>query len=51
LGIIQDQSDQSILQFDNLKNIDKNGFYKILTTFDIENREPYLISVPIVREL
>ena len=51
LAIIQEQSDQSILQFDNLKNIDKNGFYKILTTFDIENREPYLISVPIVRDI
>lgn len=51
LAIILEQSDQSILQFDNLKNIDKTGFYKILATFDIEKREPYLISVPIFRNL
>jgi hypothetical protein len=51
LGIIIEQSDPSIIQFDNLKNIDKTGFYKILETFDIDNREPYLISVPIIRNL
>jgi hypothetical protein len=51
LAIMIEQSDQSILQFDNFKNLDKNGFYKILATFDIGKREPYLISVPIIRNL
>lgn len=51
LAIILEQSDQTILQFDILKYVDKNGFYKILATFDIEKREPYIISVPIIRNL
>ena len=51
LTILLEQSDQSILQFDNLKSIDKTGFYRMLETFDIMKREPYLISVPIVRDL
>ena len=51
LAIILEQSDESILQLDNIKNADKTGFYKILETFDIDKKEPYLISVPIVRLL
>jgi hypothetical protein len=51
LAIILDQSDASIFQFDNIKNVDKTGFYKMLDTFDIDKKEPYLISVPIVRQL
>jgi hypothetical protein len=51
LAIILEQSDTSILQFDNIKNVDKTGFYKMLETFDIDKKEPYLISVPIVRRL
>jgi hypothetical protein len=51
LGIIIEQSDPSIIQFDNLKNIDITGFYKILETFDIDKRKPYFISVPIIRNL
>ena len=51
LGIILEQSDASILQYDNIKNIDKTGYYKMLETFDIDNKDPYLISVPIVRNL
>jgi hypothetical protein len=51
LTILLEQSDQSILLFDNFNNIDKSGFYKMLETFDIEKKEPYLISVPIVRYL
>ena len=50
LAIVLEQSDQSILQFDNLKNLDKNGFYKILETINIDKIEPYIISIPIVRE-
>ena len=51
LAIILEQSDTSILQLDNIKNADKTGFYKMLETFDIDKKEPYLISVPIVRLL
>jgi hypothetical protein len=51
LGIIIEQSDASIIHFDNLKNIDITGFYKILETFDMPKREPYFISVPIIRNL
>ena len=51
LGIIIEQSDPSIIQFDNLKNLDQHGFYKLLETINIDKREPYIISVPIVREL
>lgn len=51
LAILIDQSDQSIIQLINLINIDKDGFYKLLETFNIEKREPYLISVPIIRNL
>jgi hypothetical protein len=51
LAIIMEQSDVSILQYDNIKNVDKTGFYKMLETFDIDKKEPYFISVPIVRLL
>ena len=49
LAIILEQSDSSILIFENLCKIDKTGYYKMLETFDIDKKEPYLISVPIVR--
>ena len=51
LAIILEQSDVSILKYDNIKNVDKTGFYKMLETFDIDKKEPYFISVPIVRQL
>lgn len=51
LGIILEQSDASILQYENINNADKSGYYKMLETFDIDKKEPYLISVPIVRDL
>ena len=51
LAIILEQSDQSIILLNNFNNIDKTGFYKMLETFEIEYKEPYLISVPIVRNL
>ena len=51
LAILLEQSDHSIIHPHNLINIDITGFYKMLETFDIEKREPYLISVPIVRNL
>jgi len=51
LAIILEQSDTSIIQYDNIKNVDKTGFYKMLETFDIDKKEPYLISVPIIRRL
>jgi len=51
LGIIIDQSDMSILQFENIQNINKAGFYNMLEVFNIHKREPYFISVPILRDL
>jgi hypothetical protein len=51
LGINFEQSDTSILNLDNLENIDKNGYYKILELFNIEKKDPYLISIPIIRYL
>ena len=51
LAIILEQSDNSILQLSNIGEHDKTGFYKMLETFDINKIEPYLISVPIVRNL
>jgi hypothetical protein len=52
LAIILEQSDNSILQLSNIgDSCDKTGFYKMLETFDINKIEPYLISVPIIRNL
>ena len=52
LAIILEQSDHSIVQLSNIgESCDKTGFYKMLETFDISKIEPYLISVPIVRNL
>ena len=52
LAIILEQSDNSILQLSNIgESCDYPGFYKMLETFDINKIEPYLISVPIVRNL
>jgi len=49
LGIILDQSDHSILKLSSIGEQNYQGFYKMLETFDIQKIEPYLISVPIVR--
>ena len=51
LGINLEQSDTSTFKIENLENIDKKGFYKILETFNIDKKDPYLISIPIVRNL
>ena len=51
LAIILEQSDNSILQLSNIGESNYSGFYKMLETFDINKIEPYLISVPIVRNL
>lgn len=52
LAIILDQSDHSILKLSSIGNsCDYPGFYKMLETFDMNKIEPYLISVPIVRNL
>jgi hypothetical protein len=50
LEIILDKSDSSILKLESLISIDKTGFYKMLEIFDIDKEEPYLISIPIVRQ-
>jgi hypothetical protein len=51
LAIILEQSDNSILQLSSIEEHNYPGFYKILETFDIQKIEPYLISVPIIRNL
>jgi hypothetical protein len=51
LAIILEQSDHSILQLSNIGGSNYPGFYKMLETFDINKIEPYLISVPIVRNI
>lgn len=52
LAINLEQSDHSILQLSNIgESCNKTGFYRILETFDIRKIEPYLVSVPIVRNL
>ena len=51
LAIILEQSDNSILQLSNIGESNYSGFYKMLETFDINKIEPYLISVPIIRNL
>lgn len=51
LAIILDQSDHSILKLSSIGEQNYPGFYKMLETFDIQKIDPYLISVPIVRNL
>jgi hypothetical protein len=51
LGINLEQSDTSILTLENLEKINKIGFYKMLETFSIDKKDPYLISIPIIRHL
>lgn len=51
LRILLEQSDDSIVKLENLEKINKKGFKDILELFEIEIMEPYLISIPIVREL
>jgi len=52
LAIILEQSDDSIIKLSSIgESCDKIGFYKMLEIFDIQKIEPYLISVPIVRNL
>ena len=51
LAIILEQSDNSILKLSNIGEHNYQGFYKMLETFDINKIEPYLVSVPIVRNL
>ena len=51
LRIIVEQSDDAIIKLDNLVKISKKGYEEVLRMFEIDEIEPYLISVPIVREL
>ena len=51
LAIILEQSDHSILKLSSIGEQNYPGFYKMLEIFDIHKIEPYLISVPIVRNL
>jgi len=51
LKIMIEQSDPSILKVDKLKEIDIEKYKQILDIFEMEFIDPYLISVPIIREL
>lgn len=51
LRIIVEQSDDGIINLDNLGKIDRKGFVDVLRLFEMDEMEPYLLSVPIVREL
>ncbi len=49
--ICLEQSEDSILKLESLVNKDYDKFKELLGIFEIDNRDPYLIAVPIVREL
>ncbi len=51
LKIIFEQSEQSILKIEDIKNVDLNKYREILELFEIGYIDPYFISIPIVREL
>ena len=51
LRILVEQSDDAIIKLENLGKIGKSGFEDVLRLFEMDVMEPYLISVPIVREL
>jgi len=51
IKIIIEQSEQGILKLDGIVNFNNEKFKELLGIFEIESREPYLIAVPIVREL
>jgi len=51
LRILVEQSDDSIMKMEKLKDIDIKGYVSLLEMFELDRLEPYLISVPILREL
>ena len=51
LQILLEQSDASIIKLDKLDKLEKGGYEEVLKLFELDVIEPYLISVPIVREL
>lgn len=51
LKICLDQSEQSILKLDQIKDLDISKFKELLELFEIDDIEPYFIGVPILREL
>lgn len=50
LKICLDQSENSILRLNQLDG-DTTPFKEVLKTFELDEREPYLIAIPIVRLL
>jgi len=50
LKINIEQSEQSIIKLDKL-DYDKNKYRALLEIFDMEYMGPYLISIPVVRDL
>ena len=51
LKIIVEQSDDSILKVEKIKDIDSSKFLELLDVFELDRIEPYLISVPFIRDL
>lgn len=51
LSIIIDKSNQTILKLDKLEQISLKGYTTLLKMFDLTKIDPYLISVPVVRNL
>lgn len=49
--IIVEQSDPSIIKYNLIKDIDLTKYKDLLGIFELDNKEPYIIAVPIVREL
>jgi hypothetical protein len=39
------------MKLENIVDIDKKGYNELVNMFELDKIEPYLISVPIVREL
>jgi len=51
LRILVEQSDEGLMKLENVVDIDKKGYHELVNMFELDKIEPYLISVPIVREL
>lgn len=49
--ICMEQSEQAIMNINNLAHLNYDKFNELLGIFEIERRDPYLIAIPIVREL
>jgi len=51
LKINVEQSEQGIIKLENIKDIDITKFKEVMEMFEIDAIEPYMIAVPICRDL